>query len=136
MSRSGYSEDLDNWSLIRYRGAVQSAIRGKRGQAFLRELIDALDALPQKRLAPDSLQTSDGEFCALGAVGRSRGLDMSTMVDLDIETVAAKFGIADAMAREIVFENDETWYGPAGTPELRFSRVRSWAESSIENTST
>jgi hypothetical protein len=37
MSRSGYSDDLENWSLIRWRGAVASAIRGRRGQAFLRE---------------------------------------------------------------------------------------------------
>ena len=38
MSRSGYSDDLDNWDLIRWRGQVSSAIRGKRGQGFLREL--------------------------------------------------------------------------------------------------
>jgi len=47
MSRSGYSDDCDDqWSLICWRGAVKSAIRGKRGQAFLKEMLAALDALP------------------------------------------------------------------------------------------
>lgn len=32
MSRCGYSDDYDQWALIRWRGAVESAIRGKRGQ--------------------------------------------------------------------------------------------------------
>ncbi|ENQ7660184.1 hypothetical protein ACEQOL_006537 [Pseudomonas aeruginosa] len=41
MSRSGYCDDLDNWSLICWRGAVSSAIKGKRGQAFLIELREA-----------------------------------------------------------------------------------------------
>lgn len=44
MSRSGYNDDCDGWALIRWRGAVNSAINGKRGQAFLRELVAALDA--------------------------------------------------------------------------------------------
>jgi hypothetical protein len=46
MSRSGYDESCDdNWGLICWRGAVASALRGRRGQAFLRELVDALDAV-------------------------------------------------------------------------------------------
>ena len=31
MSRSGYEDGLEMWDLIRWRGAVASAIRGKRG---------------------------------------------------------------------------------------------------------
>ena len=34
MSRSGYTDECDGWELVRWRGAVNSAIRGKRGQAF------------------------------------------------------------------------------------------------------
>lgn len=45
MSRSGYSEELDQWDLIRWRGQVASAIRGKRGQAFLRAMLAALSLL-------------------------------------------------------------------------------------------
>jgi len=46
------------------------------------------------------------------------------------EEVAAAFGIADALAREIAFINDE--YCPYNeAPENRFSRVRAWVESQI-----
>lgn len=52
MSRSGYIDDYDddNGSLAMYRGQVASAMRGKRGQAFLRGLLSALDEMPEKRL--------------------------------------------------------------------------------------
>lgn len=106
MSRSGYSDDCDGWALIRWRGAVASAIRGKRGQAFLRETLAALDALPEKTLAADSLVT-DCEFCTLGAVGRLRGLDMTDVDPDDPSDVALAFGIPRALAAEIMFENDE-----------------------------
>jgi hypothetical protein len=108
MSRSGYNDDIDDqWALIRWRGAVNSAIRGKRGQAFLRELLAALDAMPDKALIADELVTTDGEFCALGVVGAARGIDMAKIDPHDSESVAPAFGIAEALAREIVYQNDE-----------------------------
>lgn len=109
MSRSGYSDDCDGAELNPWRGAVASAIRGKRGQAMLRELLSALDALPEKRLAPDSLVTDDGEYCALGALGRARGISMvpSDPEDVDPKEVARAFGIAPALAAEVMFLNDE-----------------------------
>lgn len=108
MSRSGYSDDCDGWALIRWRGAVNSAIRGKRGQEALREIATALDALPEKELAANSLVTADGEFCTLGALGRMRGIDMSNIDPEDREAIARTFGIAEAMAAEIMFLNDDT----------------------------
>ena len=77
MSRSGYSEDCENWDLVRWRGAVQSAIRGARGQKFLRELVAALDALPEKKLIAHELKDENGAVCALGSVAVARGLDVS-----------------------------------------------------------
>jgi hypothetical protein len=110
MSRSGYSDDMeDMWGFICYRGAVKSALNGKRGQAFLRELADAMDAMPEKRLIADELEVQ-GEFCALGVVGKCRGIDMEKLDPDDIESVAATFGIAESMAREIVYENDDCIY--------------------------
>lgn len=141
MSRSGYCDDNDdNWRHICWRGAVASAIKGKRGQAMLIELRDALDAMPIKRLVADELQ-SDGEFCTLGVLGAKRGIDMTNIDPGCAETVAGVFGIADAMAREIVYENDEyggdwQWidgvhkYAPE-TPEHRWSRMRKWVDSQI-----
>jgi hypothetical protein len=106
MSRSGYDDDCDNWALIRWRGAVTQAIRGQRGQAMLRELVQALDALPEKRLAADSLVNADGDYCALGALGRARGMDLAAIDPDDRHAVARAFGVAEALAAEVMWEND------------------------------
>lgn len=107
MSRSGYSDECDGWDLIRWRGAVASAIRGKRGQAMLRELVAALDAMPEKRLAATELVTDEGDYCALGVLGRARGMDIESIDPEDHEAVADAFGIAHALACEVMFKNDE-----------------------------
>ena len=107
MSRSGYSDDCDGWALIRWRGAVTSAIRGKRGQAVLREIVEALDALPEKTLAANSLVSADVEFCTLGALGRARGMDMTRIDPDDRDSVASAFEVAEALAAEIMYLNDE-----------------------------
>ena len=132
MSRSGYSECDDyTWDLIRWRGAVASAIRGKRGQALLRDLRDALDAMPAKRLIEGVLATTDGEVCVLGALGRERGVAMAGLNADDPDTVAATFNIAPALAKEIVFHNDEARYGAPETPEQRWTRMRAWVDARI-----
>lgn len=107
MSRSGYSDDCDGWPLIRWRGAVTQAIRGRRGQAMLRELVLALDALPERHLASGSLVTAEGEYCALGALGRARGMDLASVDSGDREAVARAFGVAEALAAEVMYLNDE-----------------------------
>lgn len=130
MSRSGYTDDFNNgWTLIRWRGAVASALRGRRGQAFLRELIAALDALPEKKLIVHELEV-DGAVCAIGAVGRQRGIDMTALDPEDHEKIAATFDVAHALTCEIFYINDEE-LGRA-TPEERFLEVRRWAVSKIE----
>ena len=108
MSRSGYSEDCEGLGL--WRGRMASAIRGKRGQQALRELAVAMDAMPDKVLAVDSLVNADGEFCTLGVLGHARGLNMAPLDPEDPAAVAEAFKIAPAMAREIVYENDEALY--------------------------
>lgn len=132
MSRSGYSDDCDGWDLIRWRGAVSSAIKGTRGQAFLRELLTALDAMKDKRLISNELQDMDGEFCTIGVLGHARGIDMAKLDPDDREAVAAAFGIAPALAAEIVFENDEWCYFQREEPEDRWMRMRNWVASHIK----
>ena len=130
MSRSGYSDDCGGWDLICWRGAVKSALKGKRGQAFLVELRDAMDAMPDKRLIADSLQ-AEGEFCTIGVIGAKRGIDMAALDPDDREAVGEAFGISPAMASEIVFMNDEgSWQ--AETPEQRWQRMRTWVDSNIQ----
>jgi len=110
MSRSGYTDDFgddDPLAMGRWRGAVNSAIRGKRGQQTLREILAALDAMPVKALVAELLATEDGEFCTLGVLGAQRGIALDTLDPEDPEGVAEAFGIAPAMVREIVYMNDE-----------------------------
>ncbi len=131
MSRAGYGDDCDDsWAQIMWRGQVASSIRGKRGQAFLRELIDALDALPEKKLAYYDLK-SDAGVCALGCVGVKRGMEVEKLDPEDWNGLAAAFGIAAPLVREIEWMNDEAgWYDE--TPEKRWQRVHNWAASQIK----
>lgn len=156
MSRSGYSDDYDdeNGALAMYRGMVASATRGKRGQALLKDILIAMNGMTVKRLVKDELEYADGSVCAIGAAGKLRGVDMSGLASDDAETVAFRFNVADCLAREIVYENDECgwsgeyvfvddvdYYGRAGTyrrmrketPEERYERMRKWVRSQIKD---
>ncbi len=133
MSRSGYSDDYgddDPLAMGRYRRAVHLAMTGKRGQAFLKDLLTALDAMPEKRLIQDELEAR-GEVCAIGALGRARGVDMSKLDPECPEQIAPVFNIAESMAREVVWENDEVG-SYKETPEQRFVRMREWVASQIK----
>ena len=164
MSRSGYSTDCDGWELIMYRGQVQSALRGMRGLNFLRELKEALEALPEKKLCDYDLQRVDGSCCAIGAVGKLRGINM---VGQDPEAMtesgalAGMFDIAQQMVREIEYENDDdewapSWHGDTSLPkkngkfvdahgitkeeyqakqdEARWHRMYNWTQAQIKKT--
>lgn len=116
MSRSGYSTELDPLTLGRWRGAVMSTIRGKKGQAFLKELLAALDAMPEKYLVANSLieeavndddTTETAAVCTLGALGQKRCMDLKKLDPEDYDAVAEAFGVNPKLVQEIVFENDE-----------------------------
>lgn len=133
MSRSNYSDCLSSQELNLWRGAVERALRGKRGQAFLCEMRDALDAMPEKRLIVGDLVTDDGACCAMGAVALSRKLDVSAVDESEPCEVAEAFGLSQAMVQEIAYENDECGpYGKAETPEQRWTRMRAWVERHIK----
>lgn len=142
MSRHNYSDDLDQWALIKWRGQVASAIRGKRGQRLLLDLIAALDAMPEKVLIAGELVNSDGDYCALGAVGAKRGIVMDALDPEESETVAEVFDIADQLAREIAYVNDDggrdwkvvngEWKHCPETPQERWARVRAWAVKHVQ----
>lgn len=124
MSRSNYTDDCENLGL--WRGAVHRATTGYRGQHLLRKLRDALDAMPVKRLITDAIQDDSGEVCALGALDPH-------VTSYDAEDLAAHFGIAHALAAEIVYVNDEAaqWRQNGETPEQRWARMRAWVDEQI-----
>ena len=147
MSRSGYSDDCDDVRFNLYRANVDRAIAGKRGQAFLREMAAALDAMPVKELVAEEIVRDSEHVCAMGAVALARGLDVSAVDPEDPDTVAGKLGITRILACEIAYENDENapLYapgppGPAGewtrltpeTPAQRWQRMRKWVDGCLK----
>lgn len=136
MSRSGYVEgcDLGNWSYICHRGAVTKSMRGKRGQAFLKELLKYMDEMRDKKLVDCSDTFSfeiDGDFCALGLVANKRDLDVSSLNPENAHLVAEKFGISETMCREIMYMNDEHPWKHNEKDFERWLRVREWVQSEI-----
>jgi hypothetical protein len=139
VSRANYSDDLDQWDLIRWRGQVKSAIRGARGQAFFRELITALDAMPEKKLVRMEFE-QDGCYCTLGVIARQRGVDLGSFDPDDSEVgeqIGNALGIAHQLAREIMYENDEwsNWSIDSGRlpddPAKRWQYMRAWVAAQI-----
>lgn len=130
MSRSGYNDDGDGgWSLICWRGQVASAIKGKRGQRLLVDLYRALDEMPVKELVKHELETSEGAVCALGALGKARGINMQGVDPEDTDRVASMFDVASQLAREIVYWNDEARYDE--TPAQCYERMKKWVLGEI-----
>lgn len=137
MSRSGYSEDVyDNWAAICWRGAVAQAIRGKRGQAFLREVLQVLDDMPVKELAAQTLG-AEGQFCTIGAVMHNRGIPLPDDDDVwgEPNVLAHQLGATHALIAEIICMNDEGYYGTE-TPAERWARMRDWVASQIKPLTT
>jgi hypothetical protein len=129
VSRSGYSDDLEPLSLGRWRAQIASATRGKRGQQFFRELVAALDALPERKLTAYSLSDrTTGEVCALGALGKAKGADISALDTRDYDTLGELFNIAPQLAQEVMYNNDERH---CATDEERWATVRDWAARQI-----
>ena len=135
MNRSGYIDDgdLDPLEFGRWRAQVKSAIRGKRGQAFLRELAAIMDATPEddRHLISGSLIDSEGCCCTIGVVCKARGLDVSRVDVEDPAEVGGLVGIARQMAAEIEYENDEVGSWGCETTRQRWDRMRRWVDRNL-----
>lgn len=112
-------------------------MRGQRGDAFLHEMLAALDALPVKELESSAL-IYEGRACVLGAVALSRKIDAEKLEPFNDPNcgpvagdMAELFGIPRALAAEVMHENDEGTWGTE-TPEARFKRMRAWIVAQIE----
>ena len=128
MSRHGYTDDCENVAM--WRGVIASATRGKRGQAFFRALLAALDGMAEKRLVVGELQDEDGSVCALGCLGKACGLDLGSVETEDWSALGELFDIAPQLAQEVMYVNDEDYRG-RHSPEERWQVVRAWAARQI-----
>jgi hypothetical protein len=131
--RSGYTEELEQRDLAMWRGRVASSIRGKRGQKLLKNLLAALDEMPQKRLIPNELVDGD-DVCLLGAGGRRLGIaDIDTIDPSDHDALAKRFDVAECLIQEIEFINDDDFSCRSKTPEERYEEVRKWLVKNIHS---
>jgi hypothetical protein len=71
VAREWYDDDCDPLGEGRYLNNARRSLRGRKGQAVLREVRAALLAMPEKRLIAGDL-LKDGEVCAIGAWARFR----------------------------------------------------------------
>jgi len=149
---SDYDEQFPGqWWL--WEANLQRNFSGKAGQRSLRELRDALLALPEKKLIETRLADEHGHVCALGALavqqrvarGEPRDKVLAAMAaesaaddgyvdtwEAEQQTLAeAKAcGVKVPMAVTVAWEND---FGPSSkeTPEERYVRVLAWVEKRI-----
>lgn len=135
MGRHEYAEDgsLDTWEFIRWRGRVASATRGRRGQRLLHELLDALDAMPEKRIITGDLVSEDGDCCTIGvALAARKGIEEASKWDAEGNNgaLAAEFDVAECLVQEIEWMNDEGAYNE--TTESRWQRMRNWVVSQLK----
>lgn len=139
MSRYCDNDDYDYepWMEGQAAGAMRSAIRGRRGQRLLRDLIDGLDALPKPELAAGSLEDPETNcVCALGAVMLQRQRNGHAVLlrfdptdpDIDWRDLAEPFDISETLANAVVSTNE--MYSESNSELARRRRwqyVRDWA---------
>lgn len=150
---SDYDEQFPGQYML-WEANLQRNFAGKAGQRSLRELRDALLALPEKKLIETRLADEQGHVCALGALAVKQRVDRGEPRDKVLAAMASdtapdEYGLLDTweaeqqtlaeakacgvkvpMAVTIAWEND---FGPSSseTPEQRYARVLSWVEKRI-----
>jgi len=146
MSRFDPDCDAEEWQYALWQATVKRSLNGKRGQAMLRRLEQALLELPEKRLITGSTaEAENGQpgVCALGALGwwnlREAGWDEQRAFEevpsheTDFETAewaSATFDVSFTMAWEIAFQNDEVCF--TESPEERYEYMLKWVRARIK----
>lgn len=149
MSRFDYDDGDSDWTAARQAledHNIQRALNGRKGQALLRELEQALLALPTKRLTDEWLD-DDGaghrDVCIISALAvyremaRTLGDYDEALADLppldDPDDVAAfatrRLGIVKTLGWYLQWVNDEGF--PVASPEERWARMLAWVRRQI-----
>jgi hypothetical protein len=132
--------------------ALSRSINGRRGQEALKDLREALLALPEKRLISGRLADEQGSVCTVGALalhrrmkaGEPRRLVLEQLAELveadeggflssyeaDEATIilGKQVGLTTTIAVHLGAQNDASW---KETPEERYERVLAHVEALI-----
>lgn len=93
-----------------YHANTARSLQGKKGQASLRELEQALLALPEKRLVSGEFETPEGEVCAIGALKRFKGVEhVEHDPSTDMDLVGEELGMPRLVAWMVVARNDHSF---------------------------
>ena len=140
-------EDYNNQALL-WEANLERSLKGRKGQAALRELEAALLALPDKRLIANQTVDDGGSVCAIAALAQHRGYkgDLSLPKEPDYDKddfeywdeyeyqeaveaamlkIAADLGVPRMVASAIIYENDDTYIS---TPEQRYTKMLRWTQ--------
>lgn len=152
----GYFSEDNTYGL--WEGAFKQACGSRYGQKQLRQLRDALFALPIKVFVRGDVATLEGEVCAVGAfcaykLAQESSVSMPEAIlavkndwlrrvrsEIDaweeyalLEDVTVQMGVAAGLRRTMAWElgnlNDETLGGC--TPAERYKRVLAWIEKKL-----
>lgn len=162
MSRIEEGDCDDTESFLRgcaFEGNMQRAIHGRKGQKILRELEEALLAMPEKRLihgkfatttlvaAPGGLPTVDSDVCALGCLAVHRemkkGLSRAQAVmavqsevtsdedDGGMEAITQAAGYLDLVTplAYAIVERNDEYGG--SSPEETYKKFLKWVQKKI-----
>lgn len=156
MSRISYSDDPDYPGQFElWQANCRRSLKGKAGQAALRELETALLALPEKRLIAEQLFDDEGEVCAIGALAKHKGQltdDLRAWGEREMEEVGVHLGMPRLVAWKVVELNDfhltgsdlVTCAGPYRWPaekpkvwvpitaESRYQQILAWVQRQLK----
>lgn len=132
MSRFNYSDEEEfGGQFALWRANTERCLTGKNGQKALRDMREALLALPDKMLISDVLYDDNGLVCAVGAYGKYIGADLSKFDPEDATDEAGEaMGLPFRVAWSLVEMNDMIF--DTETPEERYTKVLAWVESRIK----
>lgn len=162
--RISYSEDEDRpGQFALWQANCRRSLKGKAGQAALRDLEAALLALPDKRLIADRVIDAEGDVCAIGALAKYKGRDLLAEPNLyedgefdgdgEMEEIGMELGMPRLVAWKVVCRNDveidghyerlpgpARWYGDYPqvyvpiTPEARYEKMLAWVRAQLTAT--
>lgn len=148
-----YEPEYNNaWEL--WNTAVNRHLGGAKGQQALRDLRDALLALPEKRLIENRLADEQGCVCTVGALALHKRTTQGEKPDEVLADLASRItqetledgdyweveertikcgkdiGLKMTMAVTLAQKNDDQAHWKE-TPEQRYERVLAWANKRI-----